>query len=387
MLAKWGGVALFALLLIDGALTNPHGFAERIAFLTGPASRDYELYQSGPVGWLALLGDGMRFSSRYYPLLATALAVFGLFSAVSRKEGRAAALLPFLAILSFTLTFNFVALRSEPRFFLPQSVFLAVYIGLGLEMLLKSRPKWTQHAVQAAAVLTAGLALFACAGISAAFLADPRYDAERFMAAHFRAGDRVEIYGLNAYLPRFPAGVQLTRIGPKPLKSRNPLPHVKEIKEAYGLVAARNPRYLVVPGFWVGDYLESNLTLPRTGRIVPKVGRATQLDVDARNYFGALFSGRLPYRLVRKSAYSAPLGPDINAYESLTQTVFIFERDPARTFEPVVTVPKSAETRRPEPLYGRLRPLYRFAEGNGGWPGLAFVSLGYHIEQTWGWDA
>lgn len=331
-LLLWGGIALLALLLIDGAITNPHGFADRIAFLTGSASKDYAQYAASPLGWAALLRDMGNFSDRYYPSLFFLLALVGLVRVVSRfhlKVGvTAAGLLPLLAAISFTIAFNFVALRSEPRFLLPQSVCLAVYIGIAVDGFDYLAKRWLRMGLQALCIAAACLGFAHCVGIATAFLADPRYDAERWMAVHMHPGDTVEIYGLNAYLPRFPAGVALTRVGPKPLKARNPLPGVAELRAPYGAVEYRQPRFLVVPGTWVAVYLNGDSHLVGEGQIVQKVLGASQLDVDARNYFGALFAGRLPYRLAHKSTYAAPLGPSVDEYESLTQPLFIFEREP-----------------------------------------------------------
>lgn len=387
-LALWGAVAILALLLIDGAITNPHGFADRIAFLTGSASKDYAEYEASPTGWGRLLLDAFSNGDRYYPGLFALLAGVGIIRVITRfrppSGAFAAGLLPLFATISFTVAFNLVALRTESRFLLPQSVFLAVYIGIGLDLFLAFPKSIARTAFLALSLAAACLGFVRCAGIATAFLADPRYDAEKWMTAHMSAGDKVEIYGLNAYLPRFPVGPELVRVGPKPLKARNPVPGITEIREPYGTVWQRQPRFLVVPGFWVGDYLSHQEILPEKGRIVPKVSRTAQLDVDARNYFGALFAGRLPYRLAHVSAYKAPLGPSANAYESLAQSVFIFERDPARSFEPIVTAPKSAARM---PLYGESWRTAERALCSGREPGLAFVSLGYHIEQTWGWDA
>ena len=63
---------------------------------------------------------------------------------------------------------------------------------------------------------------------------------------------------------------------------------------------------------------------------MPEVRRSAYADLDARYYFQALFGGRLPYRLVHQSQYTAILRPPANAYESLGQTVYIFELDPAK---------------------------------------------------------
>ena len=387
----WSIIALLAMLLVDGAITNPHGFADRVAFLTGPASKDYAQYEAGPAGWAALLWDMLTFASRYYPTLFLLLALVGVARLACRFHLQPGAIpagyLPLLAAISFTLAFNFVALRSEPRFFLPQSVFLAFYIGIAMDGLDHLAKNWARTGLKALCAIAAILAFTRCAGIAAAFLADPRYDAEHWMAAHMRAGDKVEIYGLNTYLPRFPAGPVLTRVGPKPLKARNPLPGVAELREPYSAIARRQPRFLVVPGAWVAVYRDGDSHLAGRGRIVQKVLAASQLDVDARNYFGALFAGQLPYRLAHQSAYAEPLGPSVNAYESLTQTVFIFEREPKKEFEPIVTVPKSEARRRPNSPYGNLRHLVGWGADVLWLPGLAFVSRGYHIDHTWGWDA
>ena len=70
-------------------------------------------------------------------LVAVTLAVLGLacISLRSRGGARVAGLLPLLAIMSFTVCFNFAALRSDDRFLLPQAVLACVYIGIAAEEL------------------------------------------------------------------------------------------------------------------------------------------------------------------------------------------------------------------------------------------------------------
>lgn len=341
----WTAIALAALLIVDGALINPHGFADRLAFLAGSASRDYAEYQGNWAGRGAVLRDIWASASRYYPVLAILLAAIGIVLHVksSRQDvSRAVAgMLPLLAAVSFTLAFNLVALRTETRFVLPQSVFIAVYIGIAVDALVFASSAWLRLVSRVVCVVTACYALYLCAGIDAAFLADPRYDAESWMRSHIRRGERVEVYGLNAYLPRFPEGAVVTRVGPKPLKVRNPLPGVSERLQSYGGIASRAPTYIVVPGFWVRDYLEPARRSAPEGRAVPEVRLAAYADRDARSHFGALFGGKLPYRLAHKSVYSAPLGPGAEAYESLVQPVFIFERVPSGPF--VTPVPPVVE--------------------------------------------
>jgi hypothetical protein len=91
-------------------------------------------------------------------------------------------------------------------------------------------------------------------------------------------------------------------------------------------VSERKPRFLVVTGAWVQDYMSSSDRTVAPGKAVPKVRELTQRDVDARQFFGALFAGRLPYRLVHTSQFVGPTEPSVNAYESLKQTVYMFER-------------------------------------------------------------
>ncbi len=328
--AVWSVVAVLAVLLVDGAITNPHGFADRFALLTGSASRDYAEYQSNWAGWAAMLHDMWANTPRYYPAIALLLAGVGVAQQAWRSRLDAhrmvAGALPLLAAISFTLAFDFVVRRTETRFLLPQSVFIAVYIGIGVEALAFADRRWLRLGSRIACVAVACYALYLCAGVEAAFLADPRYDAEHWIQSHLRPGDRVETYGLNAYLPHFPAGAVVTRVGPKPLKRRNPLPNVVELRQPYRDIAERRPRFIVVPGFWVQDYLASRPGKTRPGRAIPEVRLADYADADARGYFGALFNGNLPYRLAHKSFYSLPLGPGRTAYESLTQPIFIFER-------------------------------------------------------------
>ena len=249
-------LALLLLLLVDGAITNPAGFARRIAFLTGPASRDYAEYLQGPSGWLALLGDMGAYYLRGYGIVVVTLALLGLILHCARSRGAAlvAGLLPALAILSFTLCFNFVALRSDDRFLLPQGVLACFYIGIAAEMIGHARP-WMRLAARAALAVTALFALHRCIAIDAAFLLDPRYDAHAWMAAHVTSGDSIETYGQNCFLPHFPQGARVVRVGPGELKLRNPLPGVTEVREAFG--APRGSRFIVVSTAWAWRYLEA----------------------------------------------------------------------------------------------------------------------------------
>jgi hypothetical protein len=201
-------------------------------------------------------------------------------------------------------------------------VFVAVYIGIAANLVLRARTRWIRPAAVTFCLLVGSLTFYRCAGIGAAFVNDPRYDAEDWMAAHCHRGETVETYGLNAYLPRFPRGATVSRVGPGP--KRNPLPHVVELVQPYGALALRQPHFIVVSAFWVRDYLAADASV--SGRTVPRVRQSTSADRPARAYFRAFFQGKLPYRMVRQSSYRPGLWPALNEYERLAQTVFIFER-------------------------------------------------------------
>lgn len=317
-------LALLALLLVDGAITNWSGFARRIAFLAGPASRDYAEYLQGPSGWLALLADMARYFAQGYGLVAAALAVLGLALHYARSRGGllVAGLLPALAIVSFTLCFNFAALRSDDRFLLPQAVLACVYIGIAAEALAFGARPWMRTVARAALAVTALFALHQAVAINAAFLFDPRYDAEAWMAANIRPGDRVETYGQNCFLPRFPQRAVVARVGPGDLKLRNPLPGITEVQAPFG--APRGSRFIVVSTAWAWRYLRPAVTL-RGGHIYSRLQQADFSNTDAQVYFRRLVSGRLNYRLAHAAHYEG-LWPVVHIHDSLDEAVWIFER-------------------------------------------------------------
>ena len=320
-----GLVALLLLLLTDGAITNAGGFARRIAFLTGPASRDYAEYLHGPSGWLALLSDMLGYFTRDYGLLPMALAAAGLTLHFTRTKGtqRLAGTLPLLAAISFTLCFNFAALRSDDRFLLPQGVLATFYIGIAADALAFAAQDRLRLAGRALLAVTALLALHWCVAVNAALLLDPRYDAEAWLAAHIKPGDKIETYGQNCFLPRFPRAALVTRIGQTDLRLRNPLPGVVERQEPF--IAPRQSRFIVLSLAWARRYLRAGVPLAG-GRIYSPLQQADFANGDAHLYFKALTSEKLNYRLAYAASYRG-LWPVVHIHDSLNETIWIFERD------------------------------------------------------------
>jgi 4-amino-4-deoxy-L-arabinose transferase-like glycosyltransferase len=159
-------IASIALLAVDGAITNPHGFGERVLYLLGPASQDHAFYPHDWGGRFQVLVDAFANFQHAYPGIAAYLGLFGLCVHAWRgREDRsvwAAGFFPLFAIVSFTLTFNFVALRSEDRFVLAQTVFFSVYLGMAVDVLVfRTYPafKWV---ARVAIVALAGFAFVRC---------------------------------------------------------------------------------------------------------------------------------------------------------------------------------------------------------------------------------
>ena len=319
--------ATFLLLLVDGAITNPSGFLKRIAFLAGPASGDYAQYIQGPRGWLALLGDMAAYYIRGgYGAVAVLLAGLGLAIHWKRsKEGlRAAGLVPLLAAISFTLCFNFAALRSDDRFLMPQAVMACVYIGIGCEILIFAAHNWLRLAAQVTLAVTALLAFHQCFAVDAAMLMDPRYDAGAWLAAEARPGDGIEVYDRNWMLPAFPPLTTVLRVGPLDPARRAPLPGVIEVRQAYG--APRDPRFVLVSSVWARRYLEPARPLP-SGHIYSRLQLQDFRNSEARIYFARLASEELGYRLAHVSHYQG-LWPPVRIHDSLNESITIYERRP-----------------------------------------------------------
>ena len=316
-LALYAVMAIAAILLVDGAVTNSGGFMRRIAFLTGPASGDYAAYTHDMTGRARLLADMTLSFTSGVSALATLLAVLGLCRAV--RGGRVWALVPAFAILSFTIAFNMVALRMDARFLLPQAIFACVYIGIAADWMLGAS---RSRVAPVALALLGLLSLIPGMAVGAAMVRDPRYDAERWLAKH-AVGKSVETYGQNAYLPRFPAGITVWRVGDGPLNVRNPLPGVQELRAPFG--EARDPDFIVVSNWWARHYITPE---PSGAGLKPPIRFQVQYDdAPARTYFMALYAGKAGYHLAHSAQPVQGAWPLVHIHESLNETVDIFARD------------------------------------------------------------
>ena len=319
----------FLLMLVDGAIENPSGFRERVAFLTGPASQPYAYYSADATGRaLAALDSIIKFQS-YYPIAFAPLIAFGFLFALGTPGGknRLAALVPFFAIVSYTLFFNCVARRTEHRFLLPQMTLWAAYGGIGADALLGVANRW----LRASAVLVLGACLawgaFLAVDVEANLLLDPRYDAEAWLRANVRPGDTIEVHGKNVYLPRFPPHAHVVRVGMDPVGTRNPLPGVEEKQDVFTDIAARAPEWIVVDEGFGGQILRDAYAAPTSsGRVFSQMQIATSTNADITSFFQSLVSGKLDYERVHLSTWTSRIWPRLDIHASTARDVWIFKK-------------------------------------------------------------
>lgn len=325
-------LALGLLLLVDGAVTNPAGFRARIAFLLGTASQDHAYYTRDLSGRLLVVKDAILAFDRYYPVAFAVFVLGGLAVLLRRPRGArlVVGLLPLLAILSFTLTFNCTARRTEHRFLLPQMVLVAVYAGFAFDALVSALERRVRRGVAVALLLPLfAWALFGCLSVDASLLGDPRYDAERWLAAHVAPGDVIEVYGNNVYLPRFPAAARVVRVGPDPVDKRSPLPGMTEVEGRYADAPARGPRFIVVSEGWVWRYMLDVAPVPTGGaRVLSPMQAEFARDRASQEFFPALDRGERGYVKAHESRFESAIFPPVDIHASTTRQIRIFERRP-----------------------------------------------------------
>src|ERR1019366_443695 len=321
-------IGLPLLLVIDGAVTNPAGFRDRVAYLLGPASQDFAYYPPTWAGRLKVASDTLLSFDQFYPWAFALLAAAGVVVACRAPDRarRAAGLVPLFAAVSFIVTFDMSARRSEHRFALPQMVFFGVYAGLALDELnarFAATRRWA-FAVGVAPVLL--YALFKCVAVDVAMILDPRYDAERWMRERVRPGDAIELYGSTLRPPRRPADARIRGVAVDGGEGRTPLLGVTEVSDRFSNVEARRPRFIIQPAIWSLRYFVEPSWAASTGQTLSPGQARIEGDLDSRNYFHALLEGRLGYKLAHVSRWTSTFWPQVDVHARLTRESWLFER-------------------------------------------------------------
>jgi predicted cobalt transporter CbtA len=129
------------------------------------------------------------------------------------------------------------------------------------------------------------------------------------------------------YLPRFPAGAVVQRIGPTPVEARNPMPDIVEKQDHLGAVAQRGPRWIVVSTGYAWRFLREAKG-EAAGHMLPESQRMSLADADATNHMRALFAGAAGYDIAHVAHYTGhpPVLPPHPLHASLACDVWIFQR-------------------------------------------------------------
>lgn len=322
-------VAGVLFLLVSGAVTNPSGFRARIQFLLGPASQNHAYYASNWAGRLQIMKALCLIFQWFYPWPFAAALVLGLGHHLTRvraaPEKFVAGLVPLLGAASFIICFNFTARRTEHRFAMPEMLLLGVYIGVGFDRLIEvCKSKLLRRAAIAAVAACIALGVWLSASVDAMLILDPRYDAEAWLRTNARDGDLVEVYGANAYLPRFPKNLRVSRVDQSPLGTRNPLPDVTEVQAQFADIESRKPRFIVVPDAWSWRWF---MDIPVPGQVVPPEQAGRQLDQQTRAFFRGLGEGTRRYHLVHSAHFASTVWPRYDIHSSTGKEIMIFERE------------------------------------------------------------
>lgn len=329
-----GASASGLFLLTDAVILNPTGFRARLAFLTGSASKDFVTYADDWTGRLRMLRDAAIQVDHFYPAALAFVGVAGILLTLNRSRGRRERLatsgLPLLAAISFTVTFDFTALRTDHRFFLPQALLLAVYGGLAMEPLVFAERGSRRLAAQAAFAVVFAVAIHRCIAVDAQLLYDPRYAAEDWLESRLRDGDLVETYGNNVYQLRVPTKARVVRVGPEPVGSRSPLPGVAEVQAPFEDVVARRPRFVVLAGGWVWRYLVDADEQLEPGTVVAPTQARTLSDAPARAHFARFITGVDAYGMAQPFKFESRYFPLLDIHGSTSREVWIYELKPGR---------------------------------------------------------
>jgi 4-amino-4-deoxy-L-arabinose transferase-like glycosyltransferase len=324
------GISVALVALFDGVLVNPSGARARLAFLLGPASQPFAEYEPGALGRARALLDALVSAADGYPLVAASLVVAGVALHVTSTRGararRLAGLVPLAAAASFVVAFECAARRTDARFAMPAAIVCASYAGFALDRLSSARSPAPARALgYAVAAIAFAIGAYDVACVDANLIQDPRYDAERWLSENLAEGDRVETYGLNVYLPRFPSRARVTRVAPSTGEGTHPLPGVEEMVGDYARVDARAPRWIVVSAEWARRFERAGSM--GWGREEAAGRRETQADDEGVAYFAVLADDRHPvYALAHVAHWSSSVWRPIDLHGSTSREIRIYRR-------------------------------------------------------------
>ncbi len=235
--------AVIVTVVVGNVWWNPAGYWNRWRFLLGilPAElrekyAPYQFLVQVPKG-LSLEREGRHILKAFGVALqaltppVAVLASLGVVVALLRRRG---ALLLLFTVVAAYYALSLRALELLPvRYVMPLSFFALLLAAATVQEIVQ----WTVRipfvgALAQAVVIV--LAILPGLEVDHLLLRDPRYAAEEWLRAHARAGQRIEVYQPQTYLPRFASDLRVTK--------------VPEAERRIDAFAKRRPEFVVLSG-------------------------------------------------------------------------------------------------------------------------------------------
>ncbi|MEO6418330.1 MAG: hypothetical protein ABIP39_02920 [Polyangiaceae bacterium] len=283
----------------SGAFVNPSGFEKRVHMMLGPAAHTWAAYPKTMDGNLALARDTLKATTEFTSWPIALAAAIGLGLVLGSRQGLARwrALLPMIAASSFYVFFNYSARRTDTRFLLPESMLFFPYAAIAFDRAWTWRPS-TERLVALLGVLALVPAVIGVASMDATLLADPRYEAERFLAA-LPQTTKLEIYGGPIFLPRIPEHLKAVRPGADPISERQQILGVEDIVDPAMDARPRKPDVILL----ATELSSTEATEPAGPH---PYGIMQYRDPVSRLFFRGLLDGSLGYRRALRATCSLP---------------------------------------------------------------------------------
>jgi len=193
------GAGLFG--LVHNLLFNFRGFTQHIELITGPASKDFQMYANTLAGQLGLLGltlRNIRFSLGW-PLFILCAAGLAKSLIDRKKDSRLLWLLLFA--VSYYVFYIALIRYDYDRFNLPVSILLSFFGGGLLSDVARGR--WGgNRTVRAAAILIFAYSFFYSLSVDVLMITDSRYRAEKWMKKNVGPEAVVGLASPLEYSPR-----------------------------------------------------------------------------------------------------------------------------------------------------------------------------------------
>jgi hypothetical protein len=291
-------IALYA--VVSGAAVNPLGFRRRIAHLFGPASQGWTEYPPGMAGALAMTRGALHRVTDFtsWPIVVAAFAGLAVAAARGPALARARALLPLMATVSFAYFFTLPVRQSEHRYFLPETIFFLPYAGVAFDAAWSRWPR-ARALVVAAAIASLAPAVLGVVSMDATLLADPRYEAERFLGG-LAPGTHIEIYGGPIFMPRIPADLVAARPGIEPISERQTIPGVTDLVDPEMDPRPRAPDAIVL----ATELSTDSAAEPTTWATHPETMQYR--DPVSHAFLRSLFDGSLGYSRALRATCALP---------------------------------------------------------------------------------